>query len=46
VDLKTGKDVENEVIKKVKFSGPTWDTESKGFFYGRFDSNGEKDLKY
>ena len=46
VDLGTGKDVENEVISKVKFSGPTWDGESRGFFYGRFDSDEEKNLKY
>ena len=45
-DLKKKKNVENEVITHAKFSGPTWDTNSKGFYYGRYDSNDEKDLKY
>jgi prolyl oligopeptidase len=45
VDLKTGKET-SDVIDHVKFSGPSWDPNSKGFFYGRYDSTDDKKLKY
>lgn len=45
VDLATGKET-TDIIDKVKFSGPSWDPNSSGFFYGRYDSTEEKKLKY
>ena len=45
VNLKTGKETE-DVIEKVKFSSASWDINSKGFFYGRYDSTEKKQLKY
>ena len=45
VNLNTGKEIK-DVIDKVKFSDASWDPNSKGFFYGRFDSTEEKQLKY
>ena len=45
VDIATGKDLP-DVIEHVKFSGPSWDDEANGFFYGRFDSSENKQLKY
>jgi len=41
VNLKTGKETE-DVIEKVKFSSASWDINSKGFFYGRYDSTEKK----
>jgi prolyl oligopeptidase len=34
-DVKSQKTLEDK-IKKVKFSGPTWATDSKGFFYSSY----------
>jgi prolyl oligopeptidase len=41
VDLASGKEIK-DVIERVKFSGPSWDPDSQGFFYGRYDSTEEK----
>ena len=35
-DVRTGKDLP-DVIKWVKFSGPAWTADGKGFFYSRYD---------
>jgi prolyl oligopeptidase len=35
-DVRTGKDLP-DVIKWVKFSGPSWTVDGKGFFYSRYD---------
>jgi len=35
-DVRTAKDLPDE-IKWVKFSGPSWTKDGKGFFYSRFD---------
>ncbi|MBL0926316.1 MAG: S9 family peptidase [Phycisphaerales bacterium] len=36
-DIATGKDTD-DVIEWVKFSGAAWSTDSKGFFYSRYDA--------
>ncbi|HEY7156170.1 MAG TPA: prolyl oligopeptidase family serine peptidase [Gemmataceae bacterium] len=36
LDVATGK-VQPDEVKWIKYSGASWTTDSKGFFYGRFD---------
>jgi prolyl oligopeptidase len=31
------KDLEGDVIDRVKFSSPSWDNKGEGFFYSRYD---------
>ena len=39
-EIKTGKDL-SDSIKWVKFSGASWTTDGKGFFYSRYDEPNE-----
>jgi len=41
-DLRTGKDL-GDVLNWTKFTGTAWTTDSKGFFYSRFDAPDEGD---
>ena len=41
-DTQEKKPLEDQ-LTKIKFSGPNWDIDSKGFYYGRYDSSS---LKY
>ena len=36
-DIKTGKDLP-DLVQWVKFSGPSWTADGKGFFYSRYDA--------
>ena len=40
-EIETGKDL-SDSIKWVKFSGASWTTDGKGFFYSRYDEPNEK----
>jgi len=45
-DVASGKDLENDELMWIKFSGASWDVQSKGFFYSKFEipkSYSEKD---
>lgn len=36
-DVSTGKNLENDELMWIKFSGATWTKDSKGFFYSRYE---------
>jgi prolyl oligopeptidase len=44
-DAATCKDLENDELKWVKFSGCSWLKDSSGFFYSKFDAPVGKDEK-
>ena len=43
-DVETGKDLSDD-LKWVKFSGASWSTDNKGFFYSRYDEPKDDALK-